>query len=464
MKERMKERRKNNNIKASRVQKIIRREALRTIKHKRRLEEEEEEEEEEEGMERKDVLLQVKDGQVGSGDGDVGVGNIFLDILRSRFATFSYPYTYEIACFITPAPKELPPWISLGSPFLREVWVVLVVTFLGAGVLSLFIARVLDFPKDLRMFYSLSRWLVYTVGIVTCRSQQMPQTNRLRVASLCLQFMGFVVAISFSGNLTAFLTTRVSETLTEALTEAMTEGVHEGGYEDSEGRKIVDIDAGAEGEKMMTEALKEVNVEPALRSLRQLDESGLTIVGFSNYWYLFFLASQNTHLLSFAGKYRDVADTLPVFREVAEQRTAALVENRNHLQYILTQFYTTKRGETPLRIQEECLATFGVSAALSRHSPLAPYINEAIHYMQAGGLTDKFFEEVLLQDLHHDDHGDEETWLDLHDQDTVATGAKVLSLQHLLGAFVVMAVGFLLASLSLAMEKCSIHSHGSTSH
>ncbi|XP_045122056.1 uncharacterized protein LOC123510765 [Portunus trituberculatus] len=237
----------------------------------------------------------------------------------------------------------------------------------------------------------------------------MPQTNRLRVASLCLQFMGFVVAISFSGNLTAFLTTR--------------------------------------------------NVEPALRSLRQLDESGLAIVGFSNYWLLFFLASQNTHLLSFASKYRDVTNTLPVFREVAEQRTAALVENRNHLQYILTQFYTTKRGETPLRIQEECLATFGVSAALMKHSPLAPYINEAIHYMQAGGLTDKFFEEVLLEDLHHDDHGDEETWLDLHDQDTVATGAKVLSLEHLLGAFVVMAAGFLIASFSLAVERCCLHSH-----
>ncbi|MPC43756.1 hypothetical protein E2C01_037409 [Portunus trituberculatus] len=139
----------------------------------------------------------------------------------------------------------------------------------------------------------------------------------------------------------------------------------------------------------------------------------------------------------------------------------------------------------------------------------------AIHYMQAGGLTDKFFEEVLLEDLHHDDHGDEETWLDLHDQDTVATGAKahscirggawlntggarhscsagrqagmlqrgspprrgkrnrkatvalvagkksnlVLSLEHLLGAFVVMAAGFLIASFSLAVERCCLHSH-----
>ncbi|XP_050732859.1 uncharacterized protein LOC127006695 [Eriocheir sinensis] len=203
-------------------------------------------------------------GQVGSGDGELGVANIFLDILRTRYATFTYPYTYEIACFITPAPQELPPWISLGSPFSVEVWAALVATLLGASLLGPLLARILDLPKDMPMFYSWGRWFAYTVGTFTCQSQKVPLTDRLRLASISLQLMGFVAAISFSGNLTAFLTTR--------------------------------------------------NVEAAVRSLSQLDGSGLAVVGFSNYWLNFFLASQNTHLLSLARKYRAVADTLPVFR------------------------------------------------------------------------------------------------------------------------------------------------------
>ncbi|XP_050733153.1 uncharacterized protein LOC127006842 [Eriocheir sinensis] len=147
--------------------------------------------------------------------------------------------------------------------------------------------------------------------------------------------------------------------------------------------------------------------------------------------------------------------------EVAEARSSVLVENRNHLQYIQSQSYTTRRGDTPLRIQEECLATFGVSAALNRHSPLAPYINKAIHYMQAGGLNDKFFEDVLLYDLdsanpHHNEG--QETWLDLHDSDAVLSGARVLSLEHLLGALLLLGVGYLLAGVTLGVEKCCLPS------
>lgn len=48
--------------------------------------------------------------------------------------------------------------------------------------------------------------------------------------------------------------------------------------------------------------------------------------------------------------------------------------------------------------------------------------------MQAGGLNDKFFEDVLLYDLdsanpHHNEG--QETWLDLHDSDAVLSGARV---------------------------------------
>ncbi|XP_071520792.1 uncharacterized protein [Panulirus ornatus] len=247
--------------------------------------------------------------------------------------------------------------------------------------------------------------LTYTLGAFTSRSMRLPATDRLRVASLTLLFMGFVVAITFSGNLTAFMTTR--------------------------------------------------SVEAAIRTLSELAQSHLAIVGFGNYWSIVFAGSQNPSIRSLSHKYKSVYDTLPYFREAAEKRQTALIENRNHLEFIQKRKYTTRRGESPLRIQEECLATYGVGAVLARHSPLAPYVDKAIHHMQAGGLTDKFFREVLTQDLddsHHQQEDGEASWLDLHDQILIPSGPQVLTVEHVQGAFIVLGVGCLAASLSLVGE------------
>ncbi|XP_042239157.1 glutamate receptor 3.6-like [Homarus americanus] len=156
-------------------------------------------------------------GQVGVGDGDIGVGNIFLDIRRIYFAKFTYPYTYEHACFITPVPRELPRWMALGSPFSLVVWSTLAATL---GVVTLIypaIARSLVHLPDHPQFYSWGRALVYTVGMLTCQSQRGPATTRLRVPTILMLLMGFVVGVSFSGNLTAFMTTRGDAMATEAL-------------------------------------------------------------------------------------------------------------------------------------------------------------------------------------------------------------------------------------------------------
>ncbi|KAK4319379.1 hypothetical protein Pmani_009663 [Petrolisthes manimaculis] len=61
-------------------------------------------------------------GQVGRGDGDVSAANIFLDYNRINYAAYTYPYTYEEACFITPAPLPLHPWSAVVSPFAPLVW------------------------------------------------------------------------------------------------------------------------------------------------------------------------------------------------------------------------------------------------------------------------------------------------------------------------------------------------------
>ncbi|KAK7074040.1 hypothetical protein SK128_012805 [Halocaridina rubra] len=217
-------------------------------------------------------------GQVAAGDGDIGVANVFITFTRSLFTSFSYPYTYDRACFITPAPRPLPRWISLILPF-------------------------------------------------TPLSSEAP-----------------------------------------------------------------------------------------IKTIAQLAKSNLWVLGASNYWKILFSESNNPYLHALTPKYIDVFNTVPSFRDIAEKGDAVLVENRNHLEYIQKRFYTTKTGESPLRLQEECITTYSVGALMVKNSALKASVDRVIHYMQSAAFMSKFYSDVLRQhslDTTHENKGP--SWLDMHD-------------------------------------------------
>ncbi|KAK4319378.1 hypothetical protein Pmani_009662 [Petrolisthes manimaculis] len=227
----------------------------------------------------------------------------------------------------------------------------------------------------------------------------------MRVVYLAFQLTMLVVAVSYSGNLTAYLTTK--------------------------------------------------NVEDPIRTIRDLADRGLPVVGYDTYWRNLFTASHNPYVKSLGPRYIVSFDNMPVFRQIAEDRDRVLVENINHLEYVLKQHYTTRRGEAPIRIQEECLLTFGVSAFLNTNSPLRSYFDEAIHYMQAGGLTDQFFKEVLIKNMKDENYQEEgDTWLDLHDTFSITPTTQVLTLGHMQGPWILLGVGCVGACVAFVIELC----------
>ncbi|KAK3879900.1 hypothetical protein Pcinc_015544 [Petrolisthes cinctipes] len=345
-------------------------------------------------------------GQVGRGDGDVSAANIFLDYNRIRYAAYTYPYTYEEACFITPAPLPLHPWSAVVSPFAPLVWAGLFSTIIIVSLFLPALARALVTDKlELPGYYRWDLTLLRVVGTLTCESYPLPRTDRMRVVYLTFQLTMLVVAVSYSGNLTAYLTTK--------------------------------------------------NVEDPIRTIRDLADRGLPVVGYDTYWRNLFTSSLNPYVKSLGPRYIVSFDNMPVFRQIAEDRDRVLVENINHLEYVLKQHYTTRRGEAPIRIQEECLLTFGVSAFLNTNSPLRSYFDEAIHYMQAGGLTDQFFKEVLIKNMKNENYQEEgDTWLDLHDTFSITSNTQVLTLGHMQGPWILLGVGSLGACVAFVIEFC----------
>ncbi|XP_076049263.1 ionotropic receptor 21a-like [Oratosquilla oratoria] len=215
--------------------------------------------------------------------------------------------------------------------------------------------------------------------------------------------MGFTTAVSYSGNLTAFLT-------------------------------IETLDA-------------------PMKTVSQLDRSELPIYGFSNFWGLLFEESTNKHLQNLAPRYIDFLHTFPKFWDVAKGE-ATLIENRQHLLYVKKQYYTNQRDESPLRIMEECIAPYGIGAVLRRNSPLKANMDKVILWLQEAGLMWRFFEETLAED--HWEEGEGSEWIQEQRRlPPPSYGPQPLTLEHMQGAFALMLAGNLVALLVMATEMAA---------
>ncbi|KAK7067902.1 hypothetical protein SK128_020004 [Halocaridina rubra] len=71
----------------------------------------------------------IMKGQVQRGIGDIGVADLFITYTRAQYVAFTVPYTFSSACLLTPAPKELPRWMSIFYPFSLPVWIITIESY-----------------------------------------------------------------------------------------------------------------------------------------------------------------------------------------------------------------------------------------------------------------------------------------------------------------------------------------------
>ncbi|XP_076042088.1 uncharacterized protein LOC143025989 [Oratosquilla oratoria] len=189
--------------------------------------------------------------QIRSESGDLGLADIFMDHIRTNYITYTSAYTFDSSCFLTPSPIEVPKWQALTFPFTLSVWIALFCSMVVATLLLPGFARITIGDEDKR-FSSLAISLLYTVAMFTNQSVRHPEKT-LRVFVLFLMVMGFVAAVSFSCNLTAY---------------------------------------------MMVKAF-----EDPITSFKELDESGLEVTGFGNIFKKEFGESLDVHIRNLAPRY-----------------------------------------------------------------------------------------------------------------------------------------------------------------
>ncbi|XP_037776832.1 ionotropic receptor 21a-like [Penaeus monodon] len=334
----------------------------------------------------------------------MGVGNVFVTEVRARYITFSIPYDYERACFLTPSPRELPRWMALTFPFTLYVWLLLIVTVASLVVFVPLFGKVMlleEFAGDLN---TLSGTFLYITALFCNQATILPSRTPMQVMAAFLIMSGFITTVFYSSNLKAFMMVKV--------------------------------------------------VEQPYTSIQQIVESDYKVGGFSDFWRAIFDESSNENVKKLGQKFFSFfPDITPYLTRVAS-RQVVLLENTQHLTYLQESYLTNRIGESPVRLMlEECINPFGIGALLRRNSPLKDNVDMAILRMREAGLVDKYFEEVLLKE-HREDHNIDNVEYN-NGETAIGQGVIALTLEHLQGAFLVLGLG-LFAALCVMLTEAAI--------
>ena len=326
---------------------------------------------------------------------DVGAGNFFVEINRYDFVSYTSPFKSEQGCFATPAPTRLPRWTSPILPFTMETWVSFAVAYF-VGILVLKFISGMSYCAESSNYSSWSYDMLYMVACFTVRSPSRAPTHsptRIYVAT----FWAFAITMStaYAANLIAVLTT--------------------------------------------------VQKTPPITTFKELRDSGLTIWG-SPFWRTQFAPSTDEDVRSFGPRLQhtySMEDIDNVFKEI-EKGKYAFIDNNNFLDLYIKGKYTY--GNVPtIRIVDQCLVPFSIALGVQKHSPLAEPFSGVILRMVEAGLTNKWAKEV--NDEFRARNRNRQT------SRTVAEETVVpLTIDHLLGIFMVICVGWLVALLVFVAE------------
>ncbi|XP_076042285.1 ionotropic receptor 21a-like [Oratosquilla oratoria] len=350
---------------------------------------------------------------VGTEVGDVGIANSFLDYYRTYVVDTTAPYDFDYSCFLTPAPRVVPRWQSLSFPFTLESWIALVCM---VGVMTLLIplfAKIVHGEDDAK-FTSPEVSFLYTVAMISNESVPQPKKS-LRPFMAPLMLMGFVTAIFYSSNLTAYLMTKT--------------------------------------------------FEQPIQSMRQLAESGLPVSAFGNVFDKNLLASLDPYQRQLGRRYTAISAGFDPYFKQTSKGLMAVISNRQHLEFVKQVYFTNNLGESSVRIQEECISTYSIVILIPKNSVLKKTLDKAIIRILSGGLTLKFFRDSLrIGDL-EDAEGDHAPGQEPPEEATQSgdnNSKQVITTEHLQGAFFILLIGNFLALL-VCVAECSIHAIKTTS-
>uniref|UniRef100_A0A2P2IAA8 Glutamate receptor-like n=1 Tax=Hirondellea gigas TaxID=1518452 RepID=A0A2P2IAA8_9CRUS len=324
---------------------------------------------------------------------DVGACNVFIEQDRYDFIDFTAPFNFERGCFGTPSPKLLPRWTSPVMPFTSVTWASFAVAYL-VGTALLYAVYRASYRKESIEYNSLSFDFLYVLGFMTMRSPYTtPSYPPLQIYLGFLWMFATLITIAYSANLVAYLSI--------------------------------------------------VQKSPPIDTMKQLRESSLRLAG-PAFWKTQFVASIDEDARSFENRLEPRYDLENVFKEV-EAGEFAIIENKQFLELYVAGRYTY--GDTAtIRIVKQCLLPYSIGVGLQKFSPLQESFSKVVLSIVEFGLTQRWKTEVIS-----------EFRLRYLEEIALKTGKEAavgdpLSIDHLLGVFMMYILGLILAALIFAGE------------
>ncbi|XP_068237350.1 ionotropic receptor 21a-like [Palaemon carinicauda] len=331
-------------------------------------------------------------GQVFSEASDIAVCNVFIDGPRWGVIDYSYPYNYMPACFVAPSPKPLPNWQSPTLPFTSIMWISIALSIFVGGLLLYPFSRFGVLNESIE-FKSFSFNYLYILGSITARTvatEPMHMPSRLYIGFFWISSM--IISIAYSANLVAFLSV--------------------------------------------------AQMQPPIKTLKQLGESGLRISG-NSIWKSLFQMSTDKAVLDLVPKMELDAD----YRTILDRVKAgefAFIQNKQFLELNRDTRYSSG-GRATIRIVEECFMNYNVALTLPRNSPLTDNLSKTLMNIFESGLLNKWKDEVVQ-------YVNRKNKKEKGQTDIESSSVTPLDLSHVQGIFYILGIGYILAIFIMIFE------------
>ncbi|XP_068202897.1 ionotropic receptor 21a-like [Palaemon carinicauda] len=344
-------------------------------------------------------------GFVNRGEADIGVGTLFISIMREDYIDYTDPFTSELSCALLQAEKPLPSWQAIAFPFQGNTWLSLMGGLILAGpIFYLLVTSSSKLGTEFQYQDSLSYCWYYVFGMHLNEPQHQRQymtSTQIYIGFLWLYCM--LVTIAYSTNLTAFLTVK--------------------------------------------------KIPRGIESIAELPNSGMHVIGVDDYYQKILKSSPDPNLRALADTYEIQYDANELYNDV-QSGQAIFIQNRGFMEYTLMLKFT-RQGKPSVRIMKECFISHPVALGVQEHSPLKKRFNQILGRLVNGGLITKFFTDTLrlvksTQVKGSQDDGDASN---SPNEDATSGGIVPLTIEHMQGLFLITATGLGLSVLAFAIER-----------
>nr|QMS80365.1 ionotropic receptor [Histia rhodope] len=372
-------------------------------------------------------------GEMVRGKADVGLGNLQYTPYHLDLMDLSIPYTSQCWTFLTPEALSDNSWKTLILPFKLYMWITVLLVLLVTGSifygLAKFYLNLLEFkdhssiydkhldkqivydgakPVGLYLFGEIINSILYTYGMLLVVSlPKLPTGWSIRLLTGWYWLYCILLVVSYRASMTAILANPAPRVTLDTLKELVESKIACGGW-------------GTQTKIFFEESLDEIGekIGEKFQIVNDPDEAAAKVAQGVFAYY------ENKHFLKYLSVKRknSLIDTTPQDNSTANS----------------TAVTAKKKDERNLHIMSDCVINIPISLGFQKNSPLKPLADLYLSRIVEVGLVEKW-----LNDAMHPIKS-----LDSQEEEIKA----LMNLKKLYGAFIALAIGYFLSTISLIGE------------